>query len=69
MSDRGRGTHIRADGTAKESFPSREAALTKAQSYMFREYASRPLYPYLCNQRPEHWHLTGRVPDLVGPHA
>ncbi len=55
-------SHINADGAAKATFPSEDAARTRC--VQINAINGKRLWPYLCEQRPDHWHLTSDQPDL-----
>jgi len=55
-------SHIREDGAAKAVYPSEQDARMRANH--IHAVNGKRLWPYRCNQRPEHYHLTKDQPDL-----
>lgn len=60
--DRDAHSHVRSDGVAKVSYETREAAAKAANIWWARD--GIPRNPYLCNQKPDHWHIGKGVADL-----
>lgn len=56
------GTHVDREGAAKVSYDRPEADRVAQHWTVSR---GCPMFVYRCAQRPEHYHLTKRVPDLV----
>lgn len=62
MSDRDDSSHIREDGHAKITYATREEA-AKAANLVWSN-TGKPQAPYLCGQRPDHWHVGSGTPDI-----
>jgi hypothetical protein len=48
-------SHVGKDGAAKATFPTEQAAQSRA--VQLESITGRPFSFYLCEQRPDHWHL------------
>lgn len=59
---RGQGSHVTVQGFAKRAYTLEEAEREAAHLRVARRV---PYFPYLCGQRPEHYHLSASVSDLV----
>lgn len=62
MYQRDPNSHIREDGVAKISFYTREVAAVEANRLWQR--TGKPHAPYLCSQRPDHWHIGAGLSNL-----
>lgn len=60
--DRDPGSHVREDGRAKRTYPTREDAAVAADALWLA--TGSPRNPYKCNQQPEHWHVGRGIADL-----
>jgi hypothetical protein len=56
-------SHVRADGMPKRVFETETAALGEALAIELR--SGQTLTPYLCWQRPDHWHLGKNRPEVA----
>jgi hypothetical protein len=54
---------VRGDGVAKISYSTRNEAVIEANMMWVK--TGTPHNPYLCNQRPDHWHVGRGTANLV----
>lgn len=59
-------SHIREDGSPKIPFFTEEGAVAHANDLWNR--TRKPHCAYLCEQKPDHWHVGRGVPDLPKEH-